>query len=130
MDSYTITITPNDDSGNSTTLAVDTSTGEARITSVHMNAPAGLTGAQMPSVDIALLLQAVAGPVHTPAEITDSSTPVAEAAPQPAPASADAGVDEPATAATTATPQSPTGDTTPSASVSAPAPPARTRRRP
>jgi len=62
MDSYTITITPNDDSGNSTTLTVDTAAGQARITSVHMHAPAGLTGGQMPSVDVGLLLQAVTGP--------------------------------------------------------------------
>src|SRR4051794_31078356 len=52
MDSYTITITPNDDSGNSTTLTVDTAAGQARITSVHMHAPDGLTGGQMPSVDV------------------------------------------------------------------------------
>jgi hypothetical protein len=126
MDSYTITITPNDDSGNSTTLAVDTSTGQARITSVHMHAPGGLTGGQMPSVDVGLLLQAVTGPTHTPAAITAPSAPVAEAAPQPAPA--DAGVDEPAATATTATPQSATDDTG-TAAISAPTPPARTSRR-
>ena len=94
MDSYTITITPNDESGNSTTLTVDTATGQARITSVHMHAPAGLTGAQLPSVDIGQLLQAVAGPAPAPAAITAPSTPRGEAATQPAPATADAGVDE------------------------------------
>jgi hypothetical protein len=117
MDSYTITISPDDDSGNSTTLTVDTSTGQARITSVHMNAPAGLTGAQMPSVDVELLLQAVTGPTHTPAAITARSTPEAEAAPQPAPANTDAGADEPPTTGTTVTPQSATADATPPAAA-------------
>jgi hypothetical protein len=130
MDSYTITITPDDDSGNSTTLTVDISTGQARITSVHMHAPAGLTGGQMPSVDVELLLQAVTGPA--PAAITAASTP--PTAPQPAPtntdtdADADADADEPAT--TAATPQSATGDTTPQASASAPTPARRPSRRP
>lgn len=89
MDSYTITTTPNDDSGNSTTLAVDTAAGQARITSVHMHAPDGLAGAQMPSVDVGLLLQAVTGPTLAPAATTATPTPVAEAAPQRAPAGAD-----------------------------------------
>ena len=124
MDSYTITITPNDDSGNSTTLTVDTAAGQARITSVHMHAPDGLTGGQMPSVDVGLLLQAVTGPTLTPAAITATSTPVAEATPPLAPADAD----EPATTAPTATPQSATGDST--LQPSAPAPAKRTSRRP
>jgi hypothetical protein len=114
MDSYTITITPDDDSGNSTTLTVDTSTGQARITSVHMQAPAGLTGAQMPSVDVELLLQAVTSHAHTPAALTADVTP---AAPQPAPTDTDidtdtdTDTDEPAATGVTAAPQSATGDT-------------------
>jgi hypothetical protein len=126
MDSYTITITPNDDSGNSTTLTVDTSTGQTRITSVHMHAPTGLTGAQMPSVDVELLLQAVTGPAPAPAAITADATP--PAAPQPAPTTTDTYADEPSTTAATATPQSATGDTTPQAPASAPTP-ARPARR-
>jgi len=124
MDSYTITITPNDDSGNSTTLTVDTAAGQARITSVHMHAPGGLTGGQMPSVDVGLLLQAVAGPTPSPAAITATPTSVAEPTPQPAPADAD----EPATTAPTATSQSAAGDSTPPPSATAPA--KRTSRRP
>ena len=63
MDSYTITIAPNDDSGATTTLIVDTSAGDIRITDVHLRAPGGLTGGTMPTVDFGLLLQAVgAGP--------------------------------------------------------------------
>src|SRR5688572_25996266 len=73
MDSYTITIVPNDDSGNSTTLIVDTSGDQVRITDVRLHAAAGLTGGQMPAVDFALLLRAVAAP-------TGSRTPI-EAAP-------------------------------------------------
>jgi len=60
MNSYTITIAPNDDSGNSTTLIVDTSEDQPRITDVQLHATNGLTGGQMPTVDFALLLRAVA----------------------------------------------------------------------
>jgi hypothetical protein len=126
MDSYTITITPNDDSGNSTTLTVDTATGQARITSVHMNAPAGLTGAQLPSVDVGLLLQAVTGPATTPAAITATPTPVAEPAAHPTPAPADA--EEPSITAATVTPEPATGDTTPHTPAVTPA--KRASRRP
>jgi hypothetical protein len=108
MDSYTITITPNDDSGNSTTLTVDTTTGQARITSVHLHAPAGLTSGQLPSVDVGLLLQAVTGPT-TPAAITATPPPAAEVAPHPAPTDTDA----PTPTAATTTPQPATGDPTP-----------------
>jgi hypothetical protein len=103
MDSYTITITPNDDSGNSTTLTVDTSTGQARITSVHMQAPTGLTGAQAPNVDVELLLQAVTGPTHNPAAITAASPPPTEAVPEPPAVNGDD--DEPSPKATTVTPR-------------------------
>src|SRR5690349_16605678 len=121
MDSYTITITPNDDSGNSTTLTVDTATGQARITSVHMHAPAGLTGAQLPSVDVGLLLQAVTGSTTTPAAI--SATPVVEGAPPPARADAD----EPSITAATVTPEPAAGDATPPTPA---APAKRASRRP
>lgn len=117
MDSYTITITPNDDSGNSTTLTVDTAEGQARITSVHMHAPGGLTGAQLPSVDVGLLLQAVTGTTPTPAAITAPPTPVAEPAPQPAPADAD----EPPATAPPVTPPTVTDDSTGQPSAAAPA---------
>ena len=59
MDSYTITIAPNDDSGNSTTLVVDTSGDQVRITDVHLHAAGGLSGGTMPTVDFGLLLRAV-----------------------------------------------------------------------
>ncbi|GIF02130.1 hypothetical protein Ari01nite_95940 [Paractinoplanes rishiriensis] len=123
MDSYTITITPNDDSGNSTTLTVDTTTGQARITSVHLHAPAGLTSGQMPSVDVGLLLQAVTGST-APAAITATPTPAPETAPHPSPADAD----EPSATAAATTPEAATGDPAPNTSAAAPA--KRAGRRP
>lgn len=83
MDSYTITIAPNDDSGNSTTLTVDTSGDQVRITDVRLHAAAGLTGGQMPTVDFELLLRAVA-PTGSPAPIEAARTttpPIADAQP-------------------------------------------------
>jgi hypothetical protein len=66
MDSYTITIAPNDDSGSSTRLVVDSSGGQVRITDVHLHAAEGLSSGHIPNVDFGLLLQAVTGgsPVH------------------------------------------------------------------
>ena len=126
MDSYTITITPNDDSGNQTTLTVDTSTGQARITNVHLHAPDGLTGAQMPSVDVGLLLQAVTRPTHSPTAITATPTAAPPTTPEPAPAHAGTGpvgADvPPATVTTTATPPPANNDTTPPAPPAAPTP--------
>lgn len=61
MNSYTITIAPNDNSGNATTLVVDTSGSEVRITDVHLHATDGLAGGQMPTVDFGLLLRAITG---------------------------------------------------------------------
>ena len=61
MDSYTITIAPNDDSGAASRLVVDTSGGQVRITDVHLHAPRGLSSGHIPTVDFDLLLQAVGG---------------------------------------------------------------------
>ncbi len=61
MDSYTITIAPNDDSGAATRLVVETSSDQVRITDVHLHAPQGLSSGHIPSVDFDLLLQAVTG---------------------------------------------------------------------
>jgi len=101
MDSYTITIAPNDDSGNSTTLVVDTSGDQVRITDVHLHAADGLAGGTMPTVDFGLLLRAV-GPspseqpsietapagVPTPAETAAQPADSAEPAPEPQPVKA------------------------------------------
>ena len=66
MDSYTITIAPNDDSGAATRLVVDTSGDQVRITDVHLHAPQGLASGHIPTVDFDLLLRAVTGTVTAP----------------------------------------------------------------
>lgn len=60
MTSYTITVAPTDDTGNTTTIIVDMSGDEVRITDVHLHASAGLTAIQLPAVDVSLLMRAVA----------------------------------------------------------------------
>jgi hypothetical protein len=62
VNSYTITIAPNDDSGNSTTIVVDTSGDQVSITDVHLHAGGGLAGGQLPTVDFGLLLRAITTP--------------------------------------------------------------------
>jgi hypothetical protein len=81
MDSYTITIAPNDDSGNSTTLVVDTSGDQVVITDVHLHAAGGLSGGTMPTVDFGLLLRAVG--------TSPSGQPRIETAPADIPAQAE-----------------------------------------
>ena len=92
MDSYTITIAPNDDSGAATRLVVDTSGDQVRITDVHLHAPLGLSSGHIPTVDFALLLQAVTGSSGQTAAAgatalvaSQPSTPAIEAAPEPQP---------------------------------------------
>ncbi len=104
MDSYTITIAPNDDSGNSTRLVVDTSGDQIRITDVHLHAAGGLSGGTMPTVDFGLLLRAVgtspsgqprieSAPADmrshvAPAAPAESTEPVPESIEEPGPAKA------------------------------------------
>jgi hypothetical protein len=89
---YTITIAPtDDDSGAETTIRVDTSTGDARITELTVRAAdgGGLLPQQLPAVNLAELIAALA-----PSAPAISAEPAA----QPAalhPAEADAGVSEP-----------------------------------
>jgi hypothetical protein len=80
MDSYTITIAPNDDSGAATRLVVDTSGDQVQITDVHLHAPQGLSAGHIPTVDFELLLQAVTGTVtassgHSVTAVTELSAP-------------------------------------------------------
>jgi hypothetical protein len=92
MDSYTITIAPNDDSGNSTTLVVNTSGDQIRITDVHLHAAGGLSGGTMPTVDFGLLLRAVGSTPagQQPIEATRTDPPaVAETATTPSADDAD-----------------------------------------
>lgn len=75
MDSYTITIAPNDDSGASTTLVVAASGGHVRITDVHLHAAEGLSSGRIPNVDFDLLLRAVAAATpQTSRQITGSAS--------------------------------------------------------
>jgi len=66
VSSYTITVAPNDDSGNSSTVVVDTSDGQVRITDVHLHNGGGLSGGAVPTVDFGLLLRAIAVPETAP----------------------------------------------------------------
>lgn len=86
MDSYTITITPNDDNGNSTTLIVDTSGEQVRITDVRLHADGGLTGGQMPALDFGLLLKAVNPSSEAPTPIAAQAAPAPADVPAPEPA--------------------------------------------
>jgi hypothetical protein len=95
MDTYTITIAPNDDSGNTTTLVVDTSGDQVRITDVHLHATDGLSGGQMPRVDFRLLLQAVAPAAGSAVPIDAAKDGTAAPADTPAPADAPAPVPVP-----------------------------------
>jgi hypothetical protein len=95
MDSYTITIAPNDDSGVATRLVVDTSGAQVRITDVHLHAPQGLASGHIPTVDFDLLLQAVTGTV-TAAPRRDVTGATALTAPRGAPALEAAPTTEPA----------------------------------
>lgn len=84
MDSYTITIAPNDDSGAATRLVVDTSGDQVRITDVHLHAPQGLSSGHIPTVDFDLLLQAVTGTVtasRDQAAVDTTALPTAETSP-------------------------------------------------
>jgi hypothetical protein len=86
--SYTITITPDDDSVTTTTLRLDTSGPVARVTDLHLHAGDGLTTGRVPAVDFGLLLHAVSPttptPIEAPAAPVAHIEAVAEERPQPA----------------------------------------------
>jgi hypothetical protein len=130
MDSYTITIAPNDDSGATTTLVVDTSGEQVRITDMHLHAAGGIAGGTMPTVDFGLLLRAVGA--------APSAQPSIETAPADVPALAEPvvppvdAVDVPAAAAEEPAPVKASrprrAKRTPAAAPVAEAAPPRTRR--
>jgi len=82
MSSYTITIAPNDNSGNTTTLLVDASGDEVRITDVHLHAGDGLSAGRLPVVDFGLLLQAIRPTAAAPAQIAATPTPIVDTEPR------------------------------------------------
>ena len=130
MDSYTITIASNDDNGATTTLVVDTSGGNTRITDVHLRAAQGLSSNQIPNIDLGLLLQAVTAiapdPALTGASTGQESTPVVEATASSAP-------DEAAALSTVGAPAAADDETLaadePAAAADEPAVPVATRPR-
>jgi hypothetical protein len=125
MNSYTITIAPNDDSGAATRLVVDTSGDQVRITDVHLHAPQGLSSGHIPTVDFDLLLRAVTGTTTAPND-RSVAAPTALSAPHGAPALPAATATETAEQpAAPATPKSRARKTTPRATA---APTPRTPR--
>lgn len=84
MSSYTITITPDDNTRASTTLRVDVSDDAARITEllVRSGTASGLAAHQLPAVDLDLLLRAIT-PGGAPAALSTSVTDAAVAADTP-----------------------------------------------
>lgn len=68
MASYTITITPEDGDGTTTTLRLDVTRGAATLTDVHLHAGAGLSAGQLPQIDYAMLLRAVGQETGAPAK--------------------------------------------------------------
>jgi hypothetical protein len=59
MASYTITITPEDADGATTTLRLDVTRGVATLTDMHLHAGTGLSAGELPKIDYPMLLQAV-----------------------------------------------------------------------
>ena len=68
MTSYTITITPEDTEGATTTLRLDVTRSVATLTDMHLHAGAGLSPGQLPTIDYALLLRAVGQETSAPAK--------------------------------------------------------------
>jgi hypothetical protein len=85
MNSYTITITPDDASRASTTLRVDLSGNAARITELLVRAgtATGLAAHQLPAVDLDLLLRAIT-PGGSPTAVRSTAASVAQAEAVPA----------------------------------------------
>jgi hypothetical protein len=80
MTSYTITISPNDNSGSSTTLVVQTHDDTVRITDVHLHAGEGLTDGHLPAIDFAQLLRAVRPPTASALPAQPPAVPAVTAA--------------------------------------------------
>ncbi len=72
MASYTITITPEDSEGVTTTLRLDVTQGVATLTDMHLHAGTGLSAGELPAIDYPMLLQAVG-------QATGGPTPTATA---------------------------------------------------
>jgi hypothetical protein len=120
---YTIVITADDDTTTSTTLRLDTSGGEVRLTDLHLHAGNGLPTGQLPAIDYGLLLQAIAPATPTPIAAAPAGTVDVASTPQP--------TSQPRVAAKRASRPTRTGRRPASTTTPAPAEPAtstRTRR--
>jgi hypothetical protein len=84
VSSYTITISPDDDSSTTTTLRLDTSSEGVRLTDLHLHAGNGLSTGALPAIDYGLLLQAIAPTTPTPV-ITSPAAPTQQTAATRAP---------------------------------------------
>jgi hypothetical protein len=73
MTTYTITITPEDADGTTTTLRLDVTGGRATLTDVHLHAGTGLPAGKLPTIDYALLLRAVGQETQAPAKVSAAS---------------------------------------------------------
>jgi hypothetical protein len=73
MSSYTITITPADSSGMTTTLLLNVTRGVATLTDVHLHGGNGLSTGQLPVIDYALLLRAVGQETGAPTKAAAAS---------------------------------------------------------
>jgi hypothetical protein len=65
VNSYTITITA-DESATTTTLRLDMSGSDVRLTDLHLHAGGGLSAGQLPAIDYGLLLRAITSMAPTP----------------------------------------------------------------
>jgi hypothetical protein len=81
--SYTITITPDDSSATTTTLRLDTSDSEVKLTDLHLHAGNGLATGALPAIDYGLLLRAITP--ATPNPVLTAPTPAREIGATPAP---------------------------------------------
>jgi hypothetical protein len=71
---YTIVVTADDDTATSTTLRLDVSGGEVRLTDVHLHAGTGLSTGQLPAIDYGLLLAAIAPATPTPITVAPAAS--------------------------------------------------------
>jgi hypothetical protein len=75
VSSYTITIIPDDDSATATTLRLDTSHGDVKLTDLHLHAGGGLSNGVLPAIDYGLLLRAITPTTPTPIGGTRAQAP-------------------------------------------------------
>lgn len=107
MAGYTITITPNDDeAGALTTIKVDTTSGDARVTELTVRAPegGGIFPQQLPALNLDQLIAALTPPTTAAIEASPSPSGPSES-PAGTEASAPVPADRPAAESDSSTPQ-------------------------